>query len=388
MQLHVKPRVKLERISWDQQARLDFAAKRGFKIDQYAYLDSKLKEKNPRGIHSQKFGTDFSDEDAFADRYTCKCKNVIGKVYEGNTCNICKTVVRFVDVNVEMTGWVFLDHDKIIQPLYYKLLRKIVRSKGFGINDMIKPNEEIDKEGVFTKPPFDPDKPYLGIGIEGLYEKWDEIMDHYYKVKPLMRELINEIRNERHMAFASAIPVYSSILRNTSTSSSVFYFTNPEAIYSTIVRKVNNVNSFRDFVVEGVHQTERDKYHRQIALFEIQIKVQAIWDIVFAKMDGKKGHIRSEILGGRINFSARNVIGPDATLRADEIDVGYLTFLELYRYEIIGLLVKMTDMTYEEASQEWFDSTLEFNTRVYEIMNYIIDNCQTRVIVNRRYCGV
>lgn len=383
MEFLTKPKVKLERISWDQQARIDFASKRGFTVDQYAYLDNKLKEKNPRGIHSQKFGTDFSDEDAFADRYTCKCKNMIGKVHAGEVCPICKTEVKFVDIDVEMTGWIFLRYDRIIQPLHFRFLRRIFKQKGFTIMDMIKPNEEINKEGVLVKKEDDPSKPYLGIGIDGLYNRWYEIMDYFYKLKPNMRELIEMIREERHIAFASSIPVYSSILRNTSFSGSAFYYTTPENIYGTIVKKVNHLNSLRDFVVEGVHQKERDRYHRQIALFDIQMKVQSIWDIVFSKIDAKKGHIRSEILGGRINFSARNVIGPDATLKADEIDVGYLTFLELYRYEIIGCLVKMTDMTYEDASQEWFESTLEFNSRVYEIMNYIIEKNDTRIIMNR-----
>lgn len=383
MKIRTKPEVKLERISWDQQARLDFSAKRGFVIDEYAYKDNKLKEKNPRGIHSQKFGTSFSDDNAFMERYSCKCKNVIGMVYNGEICPVCKTEVVFVDVNVEMTGWVFLKADRIIQPLYYRFIKKIVRNKGFSIEDMLKPNEEINKEGVLVKIVEDPTKPFLGIGIQGLYERWDEVLEYYHKLKPNMRELIDMIRHERHVAFSSSIPVYSSILRNTLHSGSTFYFNNPENIYGVIVKKVNTLNSFSDLVVVGQHQKERDRHHKQLTLFDIQQKVQAIWQVVFSKIDAKRGHIRSEILGGRINFSARNVIVPDATLRADEIDIGYLTFLELYRYEIIGYLVKMTDMTYEDASQEWFESTISFNQRVYEIMLYIVENNDTRVLVNR-----
>lgn len=41
-------------------------------------------------------------------------------------------------------------------------------------------------------------------------------------------------------------------------------------------------------------------------------------------IDSKEGLIRSNLLGKRSNFSARTVIGPDVSLRTDEIAIPYL----------------------------------------------------------------
>ncbi len=376
--------VRLERISWDTQCRVDFMSRRGFIVDRYAYEDKKLKIKSKRGIQSPLFGTDFSDENAFTERYSCKCRNTIGKVFEGEICPVCKTEVKFVDVDIEFTGWILLKRDKIIQPLYYRLINRIVKSKKFSLDDIIAPKSEIDKDGVIIHHPYDPKQPFAGIGIEGLYERYDEVLDYYYKKKRNLRDLIDMIRDERDKAFASAIPVYTSALRPTSfNGESNFNFISPERIYSNIVKKANLLNSLHKQQVAGKFSEERDFLHRQVASFELQTKINQLWKMVFDKIDTKHGHIREEILGGRVNFSARNVIVPDSSLKADEIEVGYLTFLELFRYEIIGYLVKMTGSTYEEASQEWFESTLGFNKRVYEVMQYIIDKCDPRVIMNR-----
>lgn len=376
--------VRLERISWDVQCRVDFMSRRGFIVDKYAYEDKKLKIKSKRGIQSPLFGTDFSDENAFAERYSCECRKTVGKVFEGEICPSCKTEVKFVDVDIEFTGWILLKYDKIIQPLYYRFLDRIVKSKKFSLEDIIKPKSEINKDGVIIHHPYDPKQPFAGIGIEGLYNRYEEVLDYYYKKKRNLRELIDMIRDERDKAFASSIPVYTSALRPTSfNGESNFNFISPERVYANIVKKSNLLNSLRNQEVSGKFKEERDFLHRQITLSELQIKINQLWKMVFDKIDTKHGHIREEILGGRVNFSARNVIVPDSSLKADEIEVGYLTFLELYRYEIIGYLVKMTGSTYEEASQEWFESTLGFNKRVHEIMQYIIDKCDPRVIMNR-----
>lgn len=384
MVLVTEKEVSLERISWENQFMLDSMTGRGFIVDRYAYQDKKLKIKHPRGIHSQRFGTDYSDDNAFTERYSCKCRHTTGKVFEGEECTVCKTIVKFVDVNVNATGWILLKEDKIIQPLYYRFLRRIVNYKGFTIIDLLKPNADIDKEGVIIHKEYDPNKPFLGIGVEGLYNRYEEILDFFYRKKKNMRDLIDMIRGEKHYAFSSAIPVYSNTLRPTSFGGdSTFRYINAETIYNNILKKASLLNKMREVKVEGAFQEERDFYQRQLTLYELQMKIQNIWDIVFSKIDAKSGHIRSEILGGRVNFSARNVIVPDSTLKADEIDVGYLTMLELFRYEIISSLVKMTNMTIGQASNEWFQATLGFNARVYNIMIHIIEKSDTRCIMNR-----
>jgi DNA-directed RNA polymerase beta' subunit len=93
--------------------------------------------------------------------------------------------------------------------------------------------------------------------------------------------------------------------------------------------------------------------------------------------------IRENILGGRIDFSARNVIIPDPDLRVDEVKLGYLTFLELYKYEIIAHISQMSDISENEAYDQWFRATISFNRKIYEIMKYLIKKRKPHVIINR-----
>lgn len=93
--------------------------------------------------------------------------------------------------------------------------------------------------------------------------------------------------------------------------------------------------------------------------------------------------IKDQLLGGRINFSARNVIIPDPTLRADEVILGYLAFLELYKYEVIAHLVKMQNISENEAYEQWFKATINFNQKIYEVMMYIVKKFKPHVIINR-----
>ena len=51
---------------------------------------------------------DWSDEDAFSERYSCRCQELRGRVFEGEICPKCETKVEFKDTDLEITGWIIL----------------------------------------------------------------------------------------------------------------------------------------------------------------------------------------------------------------------------------------------------------------------------------------
>ena len=106
---------------------------------------------------------------------------------------------------------------------------------------------------------------------------------------------------------------------------------------------------------------------------------------IFKTINQKEGHIRENILGGRINFSARNVIIPNCRLRAHEVRLPYLTFLELYRPEIVNLIAKMDNTTVTKAVNKWSKAKMEFSPQVYQVMKYILKHTKHGVwcIINR-----
>ena len=377
-----KPTVELERLNWDTECRIDLMTKRGFVVKEFAFIGKDKEKKAMSGIHSPLFGSDWEDDDAFADRYSCRCKEVIGKIYEGEICKVCKEPVMFRDIDIGMTGWIVMNNYKIIQPAYYRILGNIIGTKGNTFLNIITPEYEVNKDGLITARDREQDtnNPFFGIGISEFHRRFDEIMNYYYDKKKNKRELIDMIRDEQDSIFTSCIPVYSSVLRPIAYGGEKYSFTKMDRKYNTIRAKVLLLNKDDDLDEMDSHYSI---IHSQNVLKSIQHEIMELWEMTFANVEKKHGHIREEIHGGRINFSARNVIIPDPELKSDEVVLGYLTFLELYRHEIVANLVRMLDCSYEFATEEWSRATRVFNPRIYEVMGYIINKHKPKVVINR-----
>ena len=102
----------------------------------------------------------------------------------------------------------------------------------------------------------------------------------------------------------------------------------------------------------------------------------------FELINGKDGFIRDKLLGGSLNYSARNVIIPDPSLRDSEIDVSYHTFRILFKYKIIYYLMKTNDIPLSKAYDKWKRS-FKFDKHVYEIMMFIVKKDHPRILINR-----
>lgn len=76
-------------------------------------------------------------------------------------------------------------------------------------------------------------------------------------------------------------------------------------------------------------------------------------------------------MGSRINNSARNVIGPLVLkdgLLLEDVAMPYKTYLELYKKQLINLLVKSKHINYVQANYIWFKATLKFDSEMYKYM--------------------
>lgn len=368
--------IRLVKLNWDDECERDFITGRGFEITEPAIKGKE--EKSQYGTHSPLYATDWDDEDAFSERYSCKCKELKGRVYEAEICQVCNTEVKFRDVDLRIFGWIKLHNQFIIQPLFYKMIRSIIGDKTF--TEIIEFDKTITRDGHIVDK-VSKTNPFKGIGIIEFKERFDEIMDYYWVKKKNKHELITEVRNEKSKVFASCIPVYSSVLRTLSFRNETVSFTAIDKKYNIIFADSKLLN--KNNRARTKSKSKRASMDEPTILSALQKNLNELWQLIFSQINQKTGHIKEQVLGGRINFSARNVIIPDPYLRADEVRLGYLTFLELYKYEIIAHLAKMNNYTHNQAYEDWYKSTIKFDAKTYEVMVYLMKKRKPRIIINR-----
>ena len=367
--------VRLVKLNWDEECEKDFIIGKGFEIKEPAFKGKQKKSKY--GIQSPLFATDFEDDDAFAERYTCECGELKGRLYDEEECDICGTIVKFKDVDLKITGWIKLGVYSIIHPIFYRMLKSIIGEKGF--LEIIEYDKEYTKDGHII------DKhgktPFKGIGIMEFKSRFDEIMDYYRAKKKNKIEMIEELYKEKDKVFASCIPVYSSVLRPSQFKGESFFYNSMDKKYNPIV-SLSNLLKDRDLIETRKNKDWGDIDENKI-LSIIQKKLIELCYLIFKQIDQRKGHIKWEILGGKINFSARCVVIPDPVLKANEIKLGYLAFLELYKYEIITHVSRINDISENEAYEYWYKGTIVYNNKIYEIMKYLLKKWEPKVLINR-----
>jgi DNA-directed RNA polymerase beta' subunit len=174
---------------------------------------------------------------------------------------------------------------------------------------------------------------------------------------------------QKRSVFVSHIPVASTLLRPQSITADTFYYSSIDKIINTMYRLAENL--------KNCIPVEKD-----YILTRLQSKVNTMWDTYFTEINGKDGLIRGEMLGGSLNYTARNVIVPSPDLHDNEVDLSYHTFLEVFKYKIIYYIMKLDDVTLSNAYAQWREAST-FNEKTYQIMQYIIEREDTRILINR-----
>lgn len=367
-------KVKMELIDLDKEFHEDMILGRGFLIKEKSLIK---KEKTEYGIYSPKYATDWDDDFSFAERYSCKCKHLKGMKYEGQVCPECRHEVKFVDVDMKITGWVSLKNACYIHPTVYKKLEAFI---GAGVlNEILVPSGDITYKPI---PKYA--SPFSRIGVEEFKERYSEILVYFYKKKKDKKDLFEELYANKHLTFPKNFPIFSSVMRPTSIKADEFKYVPINKTFEIIVNTSLKLNNIKELKSKKSKKGKTAKtLDKEVLVKRFQDKVNKSWDEIFNMLDGKRGHIKDNILGGRIDFTARNVIVPDPSLKADEIKVCYKTFLELFKLEIIALLVQTNDITEAEAFKQWSNATIIFDEYIYQLSAYIIEKHKPRILINR-----
>ncbi|MCK5017179.1 MAG: hypothetical protein KAS32_08910 [Candidatus Peribacteraceae bacterium] len=148
------------------------------------------------------------------------------------------------------------------------------------------------------------------------------------------------------------------------------------SLYSNLVVRSNQMKAvpfnIREF--DDIHRTN---------FKHIQTTVIKIFDFVLSKMAKKKGLIRSNILGKRLDFSGRAVISPDPTLTVDRCRVPYWMVLEILKPQFVSYLVsRRVCKRYNEAVKLIEDCIKTKDTKLFTVAE---EFCEGKVcILNRQ----
>lgn len=383
--------------NFDNDCREDFINGKGIRIQNHESFDKK-NQKIWDGLQSPFFGSDYGDEHAYAERYSCACGKLKGQMYEHKFCPECNTEVQFCDTDLSKFGWIIIDGGyMVINPIYYTKIESAL-----GPYDSIesvlhaiinvrfrdgKTTEDIESvlSGLDEKDVANLQKhPFIRRGLSWLKDNLREVLDYYQKKRPASKkEAFQEIYENIDKVFCHCIPVYSSVLRieTPGEKGEKSYKVKTNTCYRSIIRSVNKVNDIVKDKDEDINIEDEVEINR--FLFQVQKELQANFDEEFNILSGKEGYIQAKVIAGRYNWSARNIItsGSDP-LHTDEIEMCYCAFIELFRYEIINIYAKFKNITLAESNNAVNRAMAHFDKEIYYIMNMIVQTPQY-VMVNR-----
>ena len=176
--------VMLTRRNWNNDYFCDILYRDGFDITEPPEITmDDTKEKSLYGPQSPLYGTSYSDEQAFIERYRCKCGKLMSRQFEGEICPFCHSPVEYKDADINVTGWISLGKNNyVINPYYYELLNKALGQKVFA--GIINAKYKITVNGLKRKASNEdldesPSSPYFGIGIDEFRKNFENIMKYF-----------------------------------------------------------------------------------------------------------------------------------------------------------------------------------------------------------------
>lgn len=366
----------------DKEAEQDLKAGKAFIV----YEEIKNKKStdgsyNKGGIRSDFFYSEMSSENAFKERYSCECGYLIGKSHESSLCPYCKTSVRLVDIDLEKFAYIKIKDYHIIHPALYLYLDNIMgeKNKQSILMNILKPPKFVDTD-EFGNPlldeevEVDKDQPFKNIGMIEFKRRFDEILDFYAnknKRNTNMEGNVAFVKANKDKLFFQYIPVFSSALRFSMVQGEINFVNGADKIYNMIFSSVSRMNNTYDTL-------SVDK-----KLPYIQKKVNELYEKMFNLINKKEGFIKSGVLAGRMNYTSRNVIISNPDLAADEIILSYISFLEMYKFEIIQQLASTQNISESQAYAEWYMGCIKYSEKIYKIIKRMIAQDLSYCLINR-----
>ena len=370
----------LAKVDMDKRREESISSGNGFIISK-PQKTTKRDMKDPNSIYSTRFGQTLQDIHPFADRNRCECHNLEGRFNLGEICPLCGTKVTYVDDNYNYFGWIVLqDKYAIIHPNLYKSIEfyigKDVLARILDYSD----NKDIDGHIIKkSEEEIDKNEPFRGIGMMEFKDRFIEIMNFYRKVNQSKsnkkEDYYADIMENEDKVFTQSIAVYTTLLRSFKIEGKSFVFEGTNSLYNMMARLASLINNNK-------LRINRKRKQKNQLLWDLQRKQQELYAELEAILSGKKGVVRS-LFGGRYQFTSRDVIVPDSSLRIDEVSLPYYALVELLQQTIINLLQKIYNISCNSAYNIWYNAQSEPDPRIVSIIENLISRRQIKVLINR-----
>ena len=377
--------VRIKKLNLDEVCALDLESGMGIRLQSVESFDKKKKNaKIEDGLQSEFFGTDFSSDYAYKERYRCKCGKYMGMAWNGHFCEKCESYVEYHDIDLDKFGWIILDKRTVMTPIYYaKLKDALGKVEGESVLDSILEMDYKDEElGVMYS---EKEKvalrkhPFIKKGPIWISEHLDEVLDYYAQKKPGKAKVFAELKRDSANVFTHCIPVYTALLRTEmpGEKGQKDYKLKINTCYKALIKTVNAINMLDASITEvdefGINEATENWI--EIMLSSIYRELDKIFQITYTDLTDKNGIITSKVLGGRYNFAARNIIIPSSRtgrLDSDEVEISYVAFMELFRYEINNLYQKMFNKTPTETNALWKKAVNRFDPQFYAVIEKML----------------
>lgn len=365
-------RIKFSRMNFESECAYDCINGKGFLISDIPFSDVDKSIRNVDGPRSPRYGSTYGDVGEFDDHFKCKCGKYVGKIFEGDTCPDCGTRIEYTEVDITYTGWLNFAPYKLITPLGFHRLQSALSKKV--LENIISNENIITSQGIIRRhsDTLEIKKSllvYHNIGLDAFFQNYDEILSYYKKKRKAKADLIDDLIRDKHIVWSSVFPVYSTALRQSSITTESYYF-------SSVDKEIFPLTNI------SINLKKASPIEVPLYLYQAQMRLNALWDINFSLIDGKHGWLRGNLLGGQFNFSGRNVIVLDPTLKIDEVDFAYKSFIIEFGGLIIKRIVRDKGWTIVKASN-FLKSKFKYDDYIYSIIQDIVREDEPMVIINR-----
>lgn len=361
---------------YDAKCQYDLMNGHGFMITNTSWADKQCMYPNADGPRSTNFGFP-KGEYSNIDNFRCECGELIGSFLKGEICPKCGTMVENRDIDLKTTGWISFGKYKVIHPVFYEQLSSSIGSKAF--QNIISYEHAYSTTGVrkdiheefYIKSPgsskLQKVGPYFSVGMYNFYQHFEEIITYYLRKKN--PERLKYFIANKHKVFTSVFPVYSTALRPVEISSDTYQFTTVDRYIEPLSNCAKNIRGIKE-----------DDIFLDSVLASAQARIMKYWETVLQMTNGKHGSIRSMIMGGTFNYTARSVICLDATLQYDEIDIGYQTAYIMYRGEILKEIMDDKECNIRDASEIYYGPNKKY---IWQMMQRMLKHRRTKLCITR-----